>query len=159
MAGGRPSDYTVWKARAVCMRLTMGESLRKICERKGYPSRYAIFRWLANNEKFRNQYAQAREMQQELRYDEIFEIADDSEFDYIETEHGPKLNSEHVHIRSRLRIDTRKWVMERMAAKKYGAKQVLDHQSTDGSMSPKAYTPEQYKAAETSIDSKLDDLD
>ncbi len=41
----------------------------------------------------------------------------------------------------------------------YSEKQDINHQSIDGSMSPKAYTPEQYKAAETSIDSKLDDLD
>lgn len=158
MGAGRPSDYTIWKARAVCMRLTMGESLRKICARKGYPSRHAIFRWITSNPQFRDQYAQARELQQEVFYDEIFEIADDGGNDYIETEQGAKLNSEHVQ-RSRLRIDTRKWVMERMAAKKYGAKQTLDHQSSDNSMSPKAYTPEQYKAAESSIDSKLNDLD
>ncbi len=42
---------------------------------------------------------------------------------------------------------------------RFGWTNKVDHQSTDGSMSPKAYTPEQYKAAETSIDSKLDDLD
>ncbi|AUR85506.1 DNA-packaging protein, partial [Vibrio phage 1.076.O._10N.286.51.B7] len=41
----------------------------------------------------------------------------------------------------------------------YSEKQDINHQSTDGTMSPKAYTPDQYKAAETSIDSKLDDLD
>lgn len=157
-AGGRPSDYTIWKARAVCMRLTLGESLRKICDRKGYPSRYAIFRWLSSIPEFRNQYAEARELQQELLYDELFEIADNSSQDYIETEQGKKLDSEHVQ-RSRLRIDTRKWVMERMAAKRYGAKQQLDHVSSDKSMTPKAYSPEQYKAAEEAISSKMDDLD
>lgn len=160
---GRPSDYTVWKAKAICMRLTMGQSLRSICERSLYPSRHAVFRWLTNNEEFRDQYAQARELQQELYLDEMFEIADDSRNDYMEGlskngESHEKFNAEHVQ-RSRLRIDTRKWVMERMATKKYGAKQTLDHQSSDNSMSPKAYDPNAYKAAEDSLKSNLDDLD
>lgn len=160
---GRHSDYTTWKAKAICMRLTNGESLRSICERKGYPSRYAVFRWLHANETFRNQYTQAREMQQEVFLDEIFEISDDSRNDYIEAigkndEEYLKFNSENVQ-RSRLRIDTRKWVMERMAAKKYGSKQVLDHQSSDNSMSPKSYTPEAYNQAESKLGDKIDGLD
>lgn len=160
---GRPSDYTKWKAMAVCMRLSNGESLRSICERKLYPSRYAVFRWLGVNEEFRNQYTHARELQQEHYLDEMFEIADDSRNDYIEAigkndEEYLKFNSENVQ-RSRLRIDTRKWTMERMAAKKYGSKQILDHQSSDNSMSPKAYTPEAYIEAESKLNKQIDDLD
>lgn len=156
MAGGRPSDYTIWKARAICMRLMDGESLRSICNRKYYPSRYAVMRWLQTNAEFRNQYTQAREMQQEYFYDEMFEIADDSSNDYIETENGPKANNELVN-RSRLRIDTRKWAMERMAPKKYGAKQQLDHTSSDGSMA--SHSPEDYAKAQAALKGKYGDMD
>ena len=126
MAAGRPNDYTIWKDRAICMRLSAGESLRKICARKYYPSRYAVFRWLQSNEEFRNHYAWAREMQSEHYADDIIDIADDSEHDTIEGPNGERMNSEYVQ-RSRLRVDTRKWVMERMSPKKYGAKQGIEH--------------------------------
>ena len=156
MAGGRPSDYTIWKDRAICMRLACGESLRSICKRKYYPSRFAVIRWLQANEAFRNHYAQAREMQAEYYIDDIIEIADDSESDMIETENGPKFNGEHVQ-RSRLRVDTRKWAMERMASKRYGPQQKVDHTSSDGSMA--SHSPEDYAKAQAALSGKYKDLD
>ena len=41
----------------------------------------------------------------------------------------------------------------------YSDKQEIDHQSSDSSMSPKAYTPEAYKVAEAGLSDKIDDLD
>lgn len=38
-------------------------------------------------------------------------------------------------------------------------KQQLDHQSSDGSMTPKSYAPEQYKEAADNLEGKLKDLD
>lgn len=134
---GRPSSYTPWKAKAICTRLMMGESLRSICARKYYPSKPSVFRWLLDNQDFRDQYTQAREMQQEHYLDEMFEIADDATNDWMERldkdgqGDGWRLNGDHVR-RSQLRIDTRKWVMERMAAKKYGAKIKNEHTGPDG---------------------------
>ncbi|HEY1863793.1 MAG TPA: hypothetical protein VGG77_08915 [Roseiarcus sp.] len=49
------------------------------------------------------------------------EIADDSRDDYMETKHGPVVNSEAIN-RSRLRVDARKWAMSKMLPKKYGDK-------------------------------------
>ena len=83
-------------------------------------------------------------------YDELFEIADDSSNDYIETEGGQRLNSEHVN-RSRLRIDTRKWVMERMAPKKYMPQSKVDHTSSDGSMAT-VFDEEKYKKAQSNLE-------
>ena len=128
---GRPSKYSNKLARAICMRLMLGESLSSICKRDMYPSKVTVLSWLHTKTDFLNQYTKAREVQQEIRYDELFEIADDSSNDYVQTENGPRLNSEHVN-RSRLRIDTRKWVMERMAAKKYGPKQGLEVTGSGG---------------------------
>ena len=161
MGAGRPSDYTKWKARAICMRLSFGESLRSICERKGYPSRHAVFRWISSNDEFRDQYAKARELQAEYYLDEIIDIADDGTNDYYEKEGKDgstfmSFNGENVQ-RSRLRVDTRKWAMERMAAKKYGPQQKVDHTSSDGSM--RTYSPADYDAAKSKLDSSLDDLD
>ena len=44
-------------------------------------------------------------------------------------------------------------------ARDLGLADKKDHQSSDGSMTPKSYSPEQYKAAEDAISSKMDDLD
>ena len=129
--GGRPTKYSKWKAKAICMRIMDGESLRSICSRKYYPSRRAVFYWLNSNAEFLHQYTQAREIQQELFYDELFEIADDGSNDYYmkTAKDGSEYEAvDHENInRSRLRVDTRKWVMERMAAKKYGNKQQVEH--------------------------------
>lgn len=128
---GRPNSYTSWKAKAICMRIMEGESLRSISARKYYPSKRTILYWLTSNKEFLHQYTQAREIQQEHFYDELFEIADDGRNDtYLKQgKDGAEFEAvDHEHInRSRLRIDTRKWVMERMAAKKYGNKQQIEH--------------------------------
>ena len=90
-------------------------------------------------------------MQQETHLDEIMEISDDSTNDYMERmgkggeSAGWQLNAEHVQ-RSKLRIDTRKWVMERMAAKVYGQKQAIDHTSSDSSMTPARTTLDDFYA-------------
>lgn len=133
--GGRPTKYRNSVARAICLRLMLGQSLRSICDRKLYPSKVTVLTWLQKHEEFLTQYTQAREIQQEHYLEEMFEIADDASNDWMQTEHGEKLNNEHVN-RSRLRIDTRKWAMERLAPKKYSAKQSIDHISSDQSMSP-----------------------
>ncbi len=61
--------------------------------------------------------------------DEITDIADDGSNDYIEQEQkngkiARVLDGEHVQ-RSRLRVDTRKWVLARMLPKIYGDKIAL----------------------------------
>lgn len=120
---GRPTKYNKWIARAICLRLMDGESLRSICDREEYPARRAVLYWLNSNEDFMRQYMQAREIQQELLYEELFEIADDGTNDFMEKEGSGQEVVNHENInRSRLRVDTRKWVMERMAPKKYSGK-------------------------------------
>lgn len=156
MAGGRPTKYKWSTAKAICLRLMCGESLKSICKRDLYPSHVTVLSWTLKYPEFLNQYTQARELQQELLYDELFEIADDSSRDTIETEQGTKVDYEHIN-RSRLRIDTRKWVMERMASKKYGQRQAIDHKSSDGSMSPQGNTfdSEMYKKAQEALRGKI----
>jgi hypothetical protein len=60
-------------------------------------------------------------MQMELMATEILDIADDGSNDTYETDDGEKVNQDHIN-RSRLRVDTRKWLMSKLAPKKYGEK-------------------------------------
>jgi hypothetical protein len=88
------------------------------------PARATIFRWLAGNEEFRRSYALARESRAEELLDEILEIADDSSGDYVEKVlTGGKVvmvpNVENIR-HAGLRIKARKWLLARMAPRKYG---------------------------------------
>lgn len=124
---GRPSDYTEDMATAICAEISSGRSLRSICDDDGMPDKATIFRWLAANETFRDQYARARETQADAMLEEILEIADDGKSDkYVDGE-GNERTDQDVIARSRLRVDARKWAMSKMAPKKYGDKLDLNH--------------------------------
>lgn len=122
---GRPSDYTDEIALTICTRLVDGQSLRAICREEGMPDRGTVFRWLETHEGFRSQYARAREAQAETFADELLEISDDASNDWMERNDkdnpGWIANGEHIN-RSRLRVDTRKWVASKLKPKKYGDK-------------------------------------
>lgn len=124
---GRPSKYTDKLADKICQMIAEGQSVRSICKKKDMISMQTFFRWLRENEKFREQYAHACEERSYRHAEEIIEIADDATNDYME-EHdesgnltGYKLNGENIQ-RSRLRVDTRKWLMSKLNPKVYGDK-------------------------------------
>lgn len=122
---GRPSKYTEKTGQKICDAIMEGRSLRQICGRDGFPSATTVFRWLAdpNCREFREHYARAREAQAERMVDELLEIADNSASDFnvrrrASTTTG-RFNREHVQ-RSKLRIETRKWILSKLLPKKYG---------------------------------------
>ena len=80
------------------------------------PSLTTLNDWLTSDE-YGEQYTRAREDRAEGIFEEILDIADDGTNDMIvDPETGAeRLNSEHVQ-RSRLRVDTRKWMLGKMAA-------------------------------------------
>lgn len=103
----------------------VGTPLRTILKRKGMPSSSTFFIWLDEEESFSKRYAWAREVQVEAMADEIIEIADDGTNDYMTVVKGNvKYNVENKEVtnRSRLRVDTRKWVLSKVIPKKYGDK-------------------------------------
>lgn len=123
---GRPSKYTEKLAAQICIRLAEGESLRQICRDVDMPCKATVLNWLFDNDPakdgFLDQYVRAREIQAENWADEILEIADDGTNDWVEREVGGKaLDPEHIS-RSRLRVDSRKWLMSKLLPKKYGDK-------------------------------------
>lgn len=114
----------------------MGESTRSITNDTNMPSKRCITKWLADPSmsEFREMYYHARRVQAEMLIDEIFEIADNTDGDYI-TRHDKngepyqEPNNEHIQ-RSRVRIDARKWYAARMIPKIYGDKQQIEHEVT-----------------------------
>jgi hypothetical protein len=128
---GRPSDYSPEVTAAICDRLAKGESLRKICEDDDQPDKSTVMRWLASHDEFRDQYARAREAQADYWAEEIIDISDDGSRDVVVVDGVEKTNQD-VIARSRLRVDTRKWLMARMAPKKYGDKVTTEVSGPDG---------------------------
>lgn len=103
----------------------VGTPLRTILKRKGMPSSSTFFIWLNEDESLSKRYAQAKEIQVEALADEILEIADDGSNDYMTIVKGDmKYNVENKEVtnRSRLRVDTRKWLLSKIIPKKYGDK-------------------------------------
>ena len=104
---------------AILAGLVDGKSLRALCLADGMPSVSTVFRWLADDEIWRDQYAHAREAQADTLADEILDIADDGSNDYLGDDE--KYNGDAVQ-RSKLRVDARKWIAAKLKPKKYGDK-------------------------------------
>jgi hypothetical protein len=92
---------------------------------------------------FYTQYARARDIGLDAMADELLDIADDGTNDWTERldSEGKKTGQtvpDHEHIaRSRLRVDTRKWYLSKLAPKKYGEAILQKHAGADGeTMSP-----------------------
>ena len=134
---GRPTIYTDELGATICLRLTEGESLRAICRDDDTPHITTVMAWLFDpmdsddpRFAFRDSYARARQAQAELMAEEIMEIADDSTGDATTSEDGKTtVNPEHI-ARSRLRVDSRKWVVSKLLPKVYGDK--LQHTGDGG---------------------------
>lgn len=126
-AGGRPTDYSQQLADKICAKLTIGESIRTVCKPDGMPSIETFYRWLRTYPEFNEQYARAKQESADAMAEELLDIADNGTNDWMEDNYdkgktpGYALNGENIQ-RSRLRVDTRKFLMAKMKPKKYGEK-------------------------------------
>ena len=120
---GRPTEYTEALAPYICMELASGRSLRSICTAEDMPAESTVRLWVTENRNgFSAQYARARDAQMDAMAEDILSIADEE-------------NEEDTQ-RAKLRIDTRKWLMSKMAPKKYGDKVMNEHSGPDGGPIP-----------------------
>jgi hypothetical protein len=91
---------------------------------------------LDDREGFAAQYARAREIGYHAMADDLIEIADDGRNDWMDRNadgnDGWTANGEHLQ-RSRLRVDTRKWMLSKALPKVYGDKLDMTHANPDGS--------------------------
>lgn len=125
MTRGRPEIYTQELADKVCQRIAEGYSMRTVCKPDDMPGLTTIFKWLREKEDFAKQYARATSERTEAMAEDILDIADDGSNDLMTIQKGNKeyeIENKEVTNRSRLRVDTRKWLMSKMKPKKYGEK-------------------------------------
>lgn len=134
---GRPAKYDERIVRIICRRLMRKETLSKICADPRMPSVHNVTNWLSNPKykEFRERYYEARRVAAEMRVDEIFDIMDDTEDDWVETfdkngePNGWKPNHDAIN-RARLKIDTIKWYAGKMVPRIYGDNINVEHEAT-----------------------------
>lgn len=96
------------------------------------PAKSTVFKWLRTYQSFADQYARAKEESADALADEMTDIADDGSNDWMERhdKEGKSIgwaeNGEAIN-RSRLRVDTRKWIASKLKPKKYGDRVEHNH--------------------------------
>lgn len=122
--------YDAKVAMHICDLIIEGHTMRSIETQPGMPTAKTIMRWLAAHEDFLAAYQRAKEIQTESMEEEIVEISDDSSKDVIEKigkDGKPYTVIDHEVVnRSRLRVDTRKWIMSKRAPKRFGDNQNVE---------------------------------
>ena len=110
--GSREHLYSVELADEICRRIANGETLNTVCEDPAIPvSASAVRQWdLDDRDGFSKKYASAKRQLIEAWSDQLVRIADN---DLLEPNDR------------RVRIDTRKWLMSKLNAAKYGDKVTL----------------------------------
>lgn len=125
----RPSSFTQETADRICELLADGISLREVCRMDDMPGRSTVWRWIDADEAFRAQYARAKAEGLEAIAEDILDISDNAHNDWMRRNHGEDdpgwvANGESIQ-RAKLRVDSRKWLLSKLAAKKYGDRQVI----------------------------------
>lgn len=133
---GRPSQFNQDVADVICERIVEGQSLREIVRDPVMPASSTVFKWLSQFLSFAEQYTRAREAQADTIFDEILDIADNAQNDWMERageDGGTSLVENRESIRrAQLRIDARKWMAGKLRPKKYSDKLELEHSGKDG---------------------------
>lgn len=122
--GGRPSTYSDAIAERICDMVANGVPLIQVCEAEDMPDRTTVRRWRAANNTFRLMYAQAREEFADSLADELLKLADESR-EGVKVKDGPngqEVTTGDMVERTRLQIETRKWLASKILPKKYGDK-------------------------------------
>lgn len=156
---GRRTSYTFDIGLEICLRMSTGETLKRICRDPQMPDFRTVMNWLHYAKdvtpalkEFRKMEIRARQAQMIAWSDEIIEIADDGSNDWYEAELESgrietRFNHEHV-ARSKVRIDTRLRLMGTVARQRFGTtKEAMVGERMNGDM-PDAPSAPQMSATE-----------
>lgn len=131
----RPTDYTEAQADLICEQIaSTTRSMKSVCQLLDIPVG-TVLAWLAREATFQEKYARAKEMQADLLAEEILDIADDGSNDLMTVVKGNEayeVENKEVVNRSRLRVDSRKWIASKLKPKKYGDKVTQEITGADG---------------------------
>ncbi len=121
---GRPTEYTPELSDKICEKLSAGLSLRTALAEIGdeAPSAQTVFSWMGKHKEFLDKYTRAKQEGVDAMAEDLLDISDDGSNDLMTIQKGNRtyeIENKEVTNRSRLRVDTRKWLMSKMKPKKY----------------------------------------
>ena len=122
---GRPSLYTKDVADWILDQLAAGRTLRDICRDPAMPARPTVQAWVNDDrEGFATPYKKARDDGCHAIAEQIIEIADDAEGDWIvlrkpDGTTETVINPQHLP-RCKLRISARCWLLSKLLPRTYG---------------------------------------
>ena len=126
MSGIVTKPYNEELAVELCDRIAQGTPLKEILADARFPSDPTLRKWMADEPTFNAAYARAREAQMHRWSEDIVEIADDAaaaNAERIDKDGNAEAVVDPGAVQAaRLRIDTRKFLMAKLAAKTYGDK-------------------------------------
>lgn len=124
----RASTFTPEIGEQILAGLAECKSLRAVCRELDLPI-VTVLQWAEMHVAFGEQYTRVRAKAYEVMAEEIVEISDDISNDTIVTDNGDQPRTEWIS-RSKLRVDSRKWILSKMLPKVYGDKLDLNHSGT-----------------------------
>ena len=137
MPAGRPSEYDPEIAGQICHLISIQTiSLTAICNsRDEFPEAKTFYRWMISHEELRQLYARAKEDQLQILADEIVPLADADricEKVTIKADGSREVVILDQVERTKLQIDSRKWLLSKLNPKKYGDNSKLQLTGEDG---------------------------
>jgi hypothetical protein len=105
-------------AQRICERISLGESLRTITAEDSMPDRVTVLRWLDAKEDFRTHYSRARDHQADALAEEGLETG--------------RMATQENAAAARVHLESIKWFAGKVAPKKYGDRQQIEHTGKDG---------------------------
>lgn len=138
---GRPTVVTDAHRSKILDLIAGGSTIKRICDKYDeLPCRSTIYLELSRNPVFSDSYARAKTAGMEAWADDIIEITDEEKFE--QNQAGFEVHSSGAAQRDRLRVDARKWLMSKLALKKYGDKAAEATVAVELTLTPRPRAPE-----------------
>lgn len=126
--GGRPTDYSPEMADRICdLVASTPYGLVKLSRlHDDLPNKTTVNVWRRRHPAFAAKYAQAKLEQADILAEDCLDIADNDDFDSKVDKDGNEVcNTEYI-ARSRLKVDTRKWLAAKLLPKQYGEQRKIE---------------------------------
>jgi hypothetical protein len=111
-------EWPLEQIEEVLMQISIGNTIRQAFDKVGIERKRigSLYRLLLQDKALRKWYDEARELQAESYSDDIIDISDETMNDFDDE---GKVNHEVIN-RSRLRVDSRKWLSGKWAPRRFG---------------------------------------
>lgn len=120
-------EYSDEMANKVLLHIALRVPLARFKDIPEMPDEVTVIRWLMNYPSFEEMFYRAREVSMASFSEEILALADSLQHAYY-TDFRGKRRVDTARIKEvEIKIDIRKWLMERQAPKRFGTRLKIDH--------------------------------